>query len=246
MCLLTAWAQKNCLCQEVRHKWGTRGLKVRWCSLTVHIPWLLNLNLASVPQCMCSLGRAHMSSPPKVHSPCQPTTLMPSYLLVLWCGAVANPGLSQMIHIQRSQISKSDSPWLLCAHSEWGLDALLLLSHYFPIIEAVQPRFSRIPISIPQSWLLEMFPTYGQPLLLCAIHEFLGWNAKRVDMLCNSALGHRDRSRVCRTMTDCGQAVDTVWVPVMSLWPREDVGGLQPESFPSLSLPAEGAKLCET
>lgn len=58
-CLLTARAQQICLCQEVRHKWGTRGLEGKWCSLTVHIPWLPNLSLASVPQSACFLGRAH-------------------------------------------------------------------------------------------------------------------------------------------------------------------------------------------
>lgn len=238
----SACARKSCT-NEGQEVWRASGVPV-------HIPWLLNLNLDSVPQCMCSLGGAHMSSPPKAHSPCQPTTLMPSYSLVLWCGVVANPRLSQTIRIQRSRISKLDSQWLLHTRSEWGLDAPLLLSRYFPIREAVRPRFSRIPVSLPQSWFLEVFSTYGRALLLCAIHGFLGWKIKGVDMLCNSALGHGDRSRACGVMGQFWQAVgklvDSVWLPVMSILPREEVGELQPESYPSPSFPAEGAKLFES
>lgn len=69
-------------------------------------------------------------------------------------------------------------------------------------------------------------------------------------MLCNTALGHRDRSKACRAMVQfcqtVGKLADNVWLPVMSILPRKEVGGPQPESYPSLSYPTEGAKLCES
>lgn len=70
-CLLTARAQKICLCQEVTQQWGTRGLEGEWRSWKVPIPWLLNLSLASVPESACFLGKAHVFSAPRAISPCQ-------------------------------------------------------------------------------------------------------------------------------------------------------------------------------
>lgn len=116
------------------HKWGTRGLEGKWCSLTVCVPWLLNLNLASVPQCACSLGRAHMSSPPKAHSPCQPSTLMPSPLtgaLIRGCDKVQPFSYDRHSGISDFEVWFSVAP--LCwwwVRIRCTLTTVPLLSHY--------------------------------------------------------------------------------------------------------------------
>lgn len=134
ICLLTARAQKICLCQDVLHGRETRGLEGKWCSLTVHIPWLLNLNLAM----------SHKAYTPWAEPTCphllRPITHTNYTMPTLLSGALkwgsGKPLVSQIIHIQGSQIFKFDSLWLPSALSQWGLGALFLLFHYFPIIRS--------------------------------------------------------------------------------------------------------------
>lgn len=156
---------------------------------------------------------------------------------MLCCGAFSNDSSSELSDFK---VWFSMAP--LC--SQWGLDAPLLLIHYFPIMEGAQSRFGVSKFAFPQSWFLEVFSTYRKALLLFAVRGYLGCNIKVIDMLCT-----RTKKQVRSVwahsvvLTDCGQVGWHCLGSSHGHMPERRHGGT--ESYPSLTFSAEGAKLCE-
>lgn len=67
-----------------------------------------------------------------------------------------------------------------------------------------------MPVSLPQSWFLEVFSTYGRAVLLCAISQSFGVEHSRCRNVVQLSIGiQRQAKRVggCGVvLSDCGQA----------------------------------------